>query len=60
MLIRNSSTGSQIIPYYCRKNNQECMHLFTVFLEAISAKISKHHEANPRFNSGLPSGVAKL
>ena len=25
--------------------------LFTVFLEAISAKISEHHEANPGFNS---------
>ena len=36
----------------CSNNHQECMNLFTVFLEAISAKISKHHEANPGFNSG--------
>ena len=30
------------------------MNLFTVFFEAISAKISEHHEANPGFNSGSP------
>ena len=30
------------------------MNLFTVF-EAISAKISEHHEANPGFNSGFPA-----
>ena len=35
----------------CRNNHQECMNLFTVFLETISAKISEHHEANPGFNS---------
>ena len=35
----------------CWNNHQECMNLFTVFLEAISAKILEHHEANLEFNS---------
>ena len=30
----------------------EYMNLFTGFFEAINAKISEHHEANPGFNSG--------
>ena len=38
---------------------KEFMNLFTVFFEAINAKISEHHEANPGFDS-VPSGVAKL
>ena len=42
-------TKSTIKQEHAENIHKECMNLFTVFLEAISAKISEHHEANPRF-----------
>ena len=45
-------TNSTIKQEHAENIHKECMNLFTIFLEAINAKISKHHEANPEFDSG--------
>ena len=52
-------TNSTIKQEHAEIITKECINLFTVFLETINVKISKHHEANPGFDS-VPSGVAKL
>ena len=44
-------TNSTIKQKYVEKIIKDVMNLFTVFLEAISAKILEHHEANPEFIS---------
>ena len=53
-------TKSTIKQEYAENIHKECMNLFTVFLKAISAKISEHHEAKPEILGSFPSGVAKL
>ena len=42
-------TKSTIKQEHAENIHKECMNLFTVFLAAISAKISEHHEANLGF-----------
>ena len=42
-------TKSTIKQEHAENIHKECMNLFIVFFEAINAKISEHHEANPGF-----------
>ena len=42
-------TNSTIKQEHAKIIIKKCMNLFTVFLEAINAKILEHHEANPGF-----------